>query len=241
MPDDIDSMLQDEEENTRSATPAGIKKTQGSEPGTSLTEDGQQTPEEVEFNSLKGSAQERFRKTIRERNEAVERLNKIIAQQPSFVPPANGQQSPQIQEAVQKLEGFGIATKNTVEETVKREIGTLRYENEMSRLSSDFSGDTGPKFEREEYEDYVRSHPQYAGYLPEDVFKMKMYPEEFRDVESTKPQPKRTTSLKPSRSSALEEPMTPESIEARLKEPDGPQWLEKNYNQVNKILKMTAE
>ena len=237
MPDDIDSMLQDEEEKTRSTSPVGNKKTQGSESGTSLTEDDQQTPEEVEFNSLKGSTQERIKKLIRDKQELTQKLQS----QPSvpFTQPAG--QPPQIQEAVSKLEGFGIATKKTVEETVQKEIGTLRYENEMSRLSSNFNGDNGPKFEREEYEDYVRSHPQYAGYLPEDVFRMKMYPEEFRDVESQKPQPKRTISLKPSRSSSLEEPMTPESIEARLKEPDGPQWLEKNYDKVNKILKMTAE
>lgn len=240
MADDIDAMLQTEDETTLSDSPAD-KKTQGAEPGTSLTEDGQQTSEEVEFNSLKGTTQERIKTLIRQRNEALKRTENTQIMPLSNVPD-NGQQPAQVQEAVHKLESVGIATKKTVEETVRQEIGALRYENEMNRLASSYSGEQGPKFEREEYEDFVRNNPQYAGYLPEDVFKMKMYPEEFRDLElkgaSTQ---KRTTTLRPTKQSVTEEPLTLETIEARLKEPDGRQWYDKNYNKINAVLAKSAQ
>ena len=241
MPDDLDDMLQGKDEITSSASPAGTKP-QAKELGEPIEGTNQQSPEEVEFNSLKGSARERFRDMFRRAREAEEKLAIAPAGQPSYTPAP--QPNLQVKDAVEKLSAVGITTDEKLDRKLSESIGGLRYQFELERLGTHYNGENNaPKFEKDEYEDYVKRHPEYAGYQIEDVFHYKMYPEEFRDWESQnvrRPVGQRT--LKPTKNMAPSEGLTPESIEARLKEPDGRAWYEKHKDEINRVVgKMTTE
>jgi hypothetical protein len=236
MPDDLDDMLKGEDEKTPSVSPAG-NKTHGNEPGEPIEGAGQQTPEEVEFNSLKGSAKERFREMFRRAREAEEKAANAPAYQPNYNPAP--QPNVQVKDAVDKLSAVGIATDEKVDKKISESIGGLRYQFELERLATRYNGEDGtPKFEKDEYEDYVSRHPEYRGYLPEDVFHDKMYREEFRDFESQRVQRSNqgTKTLRPTKNMAPSEALTPESIEARLKEPDGREWYEKHLSEINRVV-----
>lgn len=193
-----------------------------------------QSPEEVEFNSLSGNAQERVRELVRRAKEAEERVPT-----PAYVPPAPmTPENPDVRDAVRKLSEVGIATKDDVNATVEQKLNQIRWENEMNRLHSSYSGDDGkPQFVREEVEDYIRTHPQYLGYAPEDVFKFKMFPDEFTGAPS---QPtRRSPSLKPTKQQTQQNAMTVEYIAERTdinKYPDAREWQEEHKAEIDKVL-----
>jgi hypothetical protein len=93
---------------------------------------------------------------------------------------------------------------------------------QLQGLETRYDGSNGlPAFTREEYDDYITRHPQYASYDLEDVYK-KMYEPELDDYKLrnagkpgahiTKP----STTIKPTRTVVREEQLTPEEIERRL-------------------------
>jgi hypothetical protein len=217
-------MLQGAEEQT----PASQSET-GAQPVVTPLE----SPEEVEFNSLKGNTQDRVRELIKQKNDAL-----AAAQAPAYVPPAPlTPNSPDVQDAVRKLSDVGIATQEGVNKTVDEKLNVIRWEQEMNRLSDNYSGEDGaPKFDRTETEDYIRTHPQFLNYAPEDVFKFKMHdPEEFGTTKVTK----RSSTLRPTKTAAPEPAMTVEFIAERTdikKYPDAREWQEEHKAEIDKVL-----
>lgn len=196
-----------------------------------------QSPEEVEFNSLSGNTQERVRELVRRAKEAEE---KAAYSQPAYVPPAPiTPQNPDVQDAVRKLSEVGLATKDEVNRTVEEKLNLIRWENEMNRLHNTYSGeDNKPQFVREEVEDYIRTHPQYMGYAPEDVFKFKMFPDEFAGAPKQEQQ-RRSPSLKPTKQTTQQNAMTVEYIAERTdinKYPDAREWQEEHRAEIDKVL-----
>lgn len=230
MTDETKDMLKD-----YSASPAESQTT-SPESGNLIDEPDQQTQEEVEFNSLKGSTQDRIKRIIREKNEALRIAEEARSSRTSFTPPPPPAYTPpDVETAVSKLDQVGIATKKHVEDVVSQSLGNLRFQMELDRLEGRFDGSDGkPKFVRDEYFDFTNRHPEYKNYLPEDVYE-KMYKEELSDLGV--PQAKKVSpTLKPTKVGVGEEPLSPELIEERLKEPDGRQWYERNLEKINKVL-----
>lgn len=196
----------------------------------------QQTEEEVEFNRLSGSSQERIRELVRRARDAENKLGSI---QPAYVPPAPNTLAPDQRQAVETLAQFGIATDDKVDRKISEGVNTIRWEMENQRLQQKYSGSNGePQYVREEVEDYIRNHPQYQGYAAEDVFKYKMFPDEFSnlDMQRTAPTRTRTSSLRPTKQQSRQDALTPEFIEERLKASDGQQWYDDNLDEINKVV-----
>lgn len=234
-----DDLLKGESEQTPPSSQLE-NKTQVSDSGDLLTDPGQQTQEEVEFNSLKGSTQDRIKKILRDKQDLESRLT-TLEQSRTVVPPVNYPQSDaNVKDALHKLSDLGVATDDKVDQKINQSLGALRFQFELDRLESKYNGEDGrPKFDRDEYNDYRNRHPEYTNYLPEDVYE-KMYKEELSDFQSSAPQTKKTSSLKPTKASVGEEPLTPELIEQRLKEPDGRQWYERNVDKINRAMGKTG-
>lgn len=203
------------------------------------------SPEEVAFNNLKGGTQDRIRELIKERDEAQAEARRfetyIMSQnQPTYQAPAFNPQAPEVADAVQKLSNVGIATDEKVEKLVNQRVGNLIYNFELRDLEKAHNGSDGlPKFDRVEYEDFVKRNPQFQNYTPEDVYSMKMYPEEIMDarVKSHKGTGQSTTSsLRPTPTVVREDSLTPEFIEKRLQQPDGRKWYAENKDRINSTL-----
>jgi hypothetical protein len=223
----------------------------GSQPEiTTADEDGQvnpqgaqdPSPEEVAFNSLKGSTQDRIRTLANRANQAstaleeVEQLKREMEglKLSRMTPTVN----PDVQEAVSRLDGFGIATKDfvakQVQEGVNQQVSGLLYKLEMDRLEAKHSGTDGsPAFDRAEYEAYIGANPKYRAYDPEDVYQ-KMFPDETPSQKTA--QPSKQPNLRPTRTRVQEEAMTPEYIEKRLQQPDGRTWYEQNRDKINAVI-----
>lgn len=201
----------------------------------------QQSDEEVEFNSLSGSAQERVRELVRRAREAELEKERLSSQhQNSYVPPAPNTLAPDQRQAIETLSQFGIATDDKVEKKVAETFNQIRWEMENQRLASKYAGSNGePQYVREEVEDYIRNHPQYSGYAPEDVFRYKMYPDEISRWESESkgtPQRSRTSSFRPTKSqSQSSNAITPENVEEMVKSHDQ-DWYDEHIEEINKAV-----
>lgn len=223
--------------------PASPAETITTEPQVPVNQEGAVTesPEEVEFNSLKGGTQQRIKDIIAERDQIraeKDRLEQFVrTQQP--VQQTTDLSTPQVKDAVAQLDKVGVATKDWAEAQINQRIGGLIYNIELNNLEKNLDGSDGsPKFDRAEYEDFTRRNPKYQNYDPKDVYNI-MYSEEIMDaklknkgVAPVNP----TSSLRPVKTQVREEQWTPESIEARLKESDGPTWYTQNKTLVNKVL-----
>jgi hypothetical protein len=233
MADQIDAMLQGQ-------TPAPTSQVQsGSQ--VDAPDTGDQSEEEVEFNKLTGSTQDRIRKLVRDKREAMEEAEGYKNTFRTVPPPApiNNEPNPDVRQAVQKLSDVGLATKEEVDQRIGQSLSALRYESEMARLASTFSGSKGePQFDRSEYEDFVRDNPVYINYYPEDVFRMKMFPDEFSNMGVKEPE-RETTTLKPVKTSQQKETFSPEYIEEKLKSlpaNERQQWYNENLSEINATL-----
>lgn len=199
------------------------------------------SPEEVEFNSLKGGTQDRIKTLIQERDQIraeKERLEQFTrTQQP--IAQSTDLSNPQVREAVAQLDNVGIATKDHVEQQINQRLGGLIYNIELKNLEKSLDGSDGtPKFDKTEYEDFVRRNPKYSNYDPQDTYNI-MYSEEIMDAKLAAKGGQPTTpnsSLRPVKTAVREEQWTPESVEARLKESDGATWYTQNKALVNKVL-----
>lgn len=229
--------------------PASPAETITTEPEVPVNQDGAVTesPEEVEFNALKGGTQDRIKSLIYERDQIKaekDRLDAFIRNQNNpqgFTQPPgqNDLSNSQVRDAVAQLDKVGVATKDWAEAQINQRIGGLIYNIELQNLEKNLDGSDGqPKFDRTEYEDFVKRNPKYRDYDPRDTYNI-MYSEEIMDaklkgrgVVPTQP----NSSLRPVKTQVREEQWTPESIEARLKEADGPTWYTQNKTLINKIL-----
>lgn len=235
--DDLDRMLQGDDQNP--ASPA-----QNQDQGDDLQQQDQQSPEEVEFNSLTGSTQERIRKLAKDKRELLTQLEQ---QKNAYIPPAPSSnfQDPQEQAAIQTLAAKGIATDAKVDAKLDDRFNAIRWELEQNRLESRYVGKGDePQYVREEVESFIQQHPQYRSYAPEDVFRYKMFPDEFMNVELTKRgvKSKQTSTMRPTKQAVAQEGMTPEYIESRLQQPDGRQWYDDHLDEINAVLsKMNPE
>lgn len=245
--DDLDAMLQGQDQGTPSASQAGIDDT-GSNPGNPNEDTGGQ-PEEVEFSSLSGGAQDRFRKIYKEREEMrseLERYRKGTFSGNQIVPPPPSQYDPQVREAISKLEQVGVATRDYVAQQIQDTLAQKTFYDELGKLESEIDGHDGrPKFTREEYTDYINRYPQYKNYLPIDVYQ-KIYSEELDSWKAGHPQVKqpRQQTLRPTRTASRDSDLTPEEIENKLKtlpEPQRSQWYEKNLSKINEAMGRNSE
>jgi len=243
MAQDIDAMLQPESEPDPAVPPAE-RRVQATDSGEPLDAPELQSPEEVEFRALKGPTQDRIRKLIQEKNRMAQDLERLKTMPPAPNPyEGDPKRDPAISDAIRKLREVGVATDETVDQKIQESLSRMRYYTELDRLEQNFTGDDGrPKFDRVEYQDYISRHPEYSGYLPEDVY-LKMYREELRDWEGQTGRDTRSSSkpsLRPIKTQIRETAMTPEQIEARLKEPDGPEWYTKNQDKINRAIAQMA-
>lgn len=244
--DDIDQMLQGSDQ-----APASLAQNGGQpiDDGTGQPA-SQQTAEEVEFNKLSGSTRDRFKQAYTKLKEKDRELELLRQQQQAYVPPAPGSgfQTPEQQNAIRILADQGIATDEKVDRKLDERLNMLRWEQRQNSLESKYTGvNDEPQYVREEVEDFIRSHPQYGGYDPEDVFKTKMFPDEFMNLEIARRGTKtgRSQTLKPtSRMVDQQQGLTPEYIAERTdinKYPDAPQWQEEHRQEIDKVLSHMKE
>lgn len=227
--DDLDRMLQGED------TPyASQAQTEGQQlDSTQVRPIEQQTEEEIEFNRLSGSTQDRIRELFKRAREAENKLGSV---QQTYIPPAPNTVTADQRQALETLSQFGVATDDKVDAKVNGAVNQIKQELKFQNLEQKYSGRNGePKFDREEVEDYMKSHPQYQYYDPEDVFKYKMFPDELSETQTQTAKP-RTSSLKPTKAQTRQDALTPEFIEERLKQADGDEWYEANKDEINKVV-----
>lgn len=239
---DVDDMLKGQDDQTP------VSQTQTKGQGTELDQPdatSQQSPEEVEFGKLSGNTQERIRKLVQRARDAEEKAT--MAQSQQYVPPAPiNYQSPDNQAAINALENAGVATDRKVDAKLRNSLNQVMWEFEQSRLESKYTGVDGePKYDRTEVEDYIRHNPQLAGYSAEDVFRYKMFPDEFTEAEVKKrgssPQGGSRT-LRPTKSSVHEETLTPEYIAEmtdinKVGKDAATRFYDEHKDEIDKVLK----
>lgn len=255
MTDDLDQMLQGENQDSPSGTqPEDTSSGSYSDTGTQGTQGTEGSDEEAEWNKLSGNATDRFRKVYNERQRVLtenQKLRDLIAQGGAQQPQvdANGQLTPQVKEAVQRLDTVGIATKEYVQKQVQDILAQKTYYDELGKLESQIDGSDGrPRFTREEYFDYVERHPQYKNYLPIDVYD-KMFTEELSDWKAdnhtvTQQPRQRSQALRPTRTASRETELTVDEIEAKLKslpEPQRSEWYTANLKKINAVVQRQGQ
>ncbi len=190
--------------------------------------------EEVEFNKLRGTAQDRIRQLVREKNQLKAEAEKAraLAYKPTLppAPPAN----PDFVQAKKTLADAGIMTDEKFEQRMAEREARIRYEDKIRQLTQVENGDDGrPRFDKEEYEDYVRSNPQYQYYDPQDVFGI-MYRQELTDWEwKHRNQPSGASPLKNAKTFRGDDVWTPEYINEHALEPG---WYDKNIEKINRVM-----
>lgn len=233
MADDLDAMLQGADQPP--ASPA--QTTEGQQDDAT-----QQTPEEVEFNSLTGSTQDRIKKLIRRAQDAEA---KSVSGETRVVPPPPANfQNPETKVALEQLANAGVTTDEKLESKLNERENRLLWNFEMNRLESKYDGSKGePKFVRDEVEDFMRTHQNLVAYAPEDVFRFKMFNDEFSNLErqTTSPKTGQTSTLRPSKANVQDEAMSPERIEETLQNPNmtleqKQQWYDANLDKINAAL-----
>lgn len=233
--DNLDSMLQGDDQDPASQA----QQDQGQNLGEDKNPPQDQTFEEAEFNKLSGTAQERFKAMARRTRQLAEQLEQRTT---ATIPPPSpvSQIAPDVQVAVSRLSEVGIATDDKVDQKLNQRFESLQKDLRARSLESKYSGQKdAPQFVQDEVEDYVRQHPQYKNYDLEDVFKYKMFPDEFMSLEVQNRQGQRTGrtgTLRSTRTAVQQDSLTPEYIDQRLKQPDGVQWYEANMDKINQVL-----
>ena len=232
--DDLDRMLQGDDQP---GSPA--KQDQGVD----LQQQDSTTPEEVEFNSLPGSTQDRIRKLARDKRDLLAQLEQTKTQGPSLVPPAPGGYNPQDQIALKTLSDKGVALKDDVKREIAESNNALRWQLENGRLEGKWHGqENTPAYVQEEVESFIQAHSEYRSVPPEVVFKSFMFPQEFLDYEIKKRGSKtgQTATFKPTKQSVQQEQgMSVEYIMERTdlsKYPDALQWQEEHKDEIDKVL-----
>lgn len=211
--------------------------------------------EEIEWNRLRGPIQDRVRKLIDERDLYKDKYEDVLGNVPSAdmqrvpPPPPTNQESDTFKnpadelpenekQAVELLRSKGLVTMkdlrtevNRLSEMTKKERQGLEdnfiLENEYNRLESKYAGNKGePNFDRVEIERHMK---ETGIFNPEKAYQ-DLYREELYDLRDKSSQRSgETFSEKPTGMTARQtEPLTIDSLRARLSQPDGVEWWGKN-------------
>jgi len=231
MADDLDAMLQGNDDPSASSA-------QNSQQGDSMQGNPieQQTEEEVEFNKQSGPAKDRYKAIWSRAREAEEELERLRSERQTFVPPAPGTQlQPDQKTAIETLSKFGITTDEKLDAKLNQVENNLRWDSEMQRLESKYTGnDGGPQFVREEMEDYIRKHPQYLNTPAEDVFKLRFI-DEFANIKSTQQAPRRSSTLRPTRANIQNETINPDNVEEMVQSHNDA-WFAEHKEEIDKAV-----
>jgi len=194
--------------------------------------------EESEWSALKGSTQDRVRQVISERNdykaklssmeEKIKELETKVSKSnlPPPPPQSKGTVTDEQKKAVERLRDFGIATKDDIQALKDQ----LIIDNEYNRLSSKYSGEDGkPSFNKEK----IEAHMKETGiYNPEKAYE-DLYKEELYDLRNKNKSEDNSYTVKPSGVSMRGgEPLTMESLQERLRKPDGMEWWNRNREKI---------
>jgi hypothetical protein len=224
---------------------------------TEQNQDGEQSPEELEWSKLGGGSQERFRQLIRERNtykfqaEQARNIQTLPTPQVPVVPDKNStdEMSPEELIAIENLRTkYGFWTKKDQEEFERKQQEALEsnqretqdevlIETEYSRLETVHNGSDGlPPFDRTLIEEHMRATGVYN---PEKAYE-DLYRDEIFDAYAKEYGGGSTTtySEKPHSVSQGSEPLTIDGLRERLRQPDGKQWWDKNRD---RLLPMVGE
>lgn len=188
------------------------------------------TEGEIPEKGASEKTQTRIRRLIRERDEALSRLNKQAQADLQSVPQTQPVSEPapaELQEAVQKLDQHGMATKDYVEKTVNDRVSRIETDRKHGDLEQKYTGTDGlPKYDRDEVEDYARKNSIWN---LEAAFH-DMYFDEFVDAgkRSTRKSNKVVTE-KPRAAmvGSRQQPMTLDELKKKLSGPDGMKFYEK--------------
>lgn len=184
------------------------------------------SPEEVIFNSMSGSAQDRIRTLIQERNEAREQLTRQAQVDYAAVAPSptpSYDENDEVLKAARLLkERANFVSRDEVTKEVNSILSRIETDRIHNQLEKEYDGSDGsPRYERSEVEDYARR---------KNIWDLRaafrdMYFDEFQDAGRTK-QKKRVITEKP-RASTPQEPVTLSSIRSQLKGPEAREFYEK--------------
>jgi hypothetical protein len=226
---------------------------------TNQNQGGELTPEELEFNKLSGSAQERFKKILLKNKELAmqneELASRIQSVQQPIAPPVTAPEpvaepnnlTADQEQAIENLRKFGVWTKKDQQElekkqkedmeTQQRELqDNILIETEYSRLETVHNGSDGlPRFDRDAIEEYMR---ETGVYNPEKAYD-DLYRDEIFDKwakgQSGNESP--VYSERPSVSvGSSTEPLSMEGLRERLRQPDGKEWWEKNRDRLLPVI-----
>jgi len=195
---------------------------------------------EAEWKDLSGKTQDRVVSLVREKNKLkaelerakVQPVGNLTPQEPIQPTADKAPSKTEVEEAVKKLKEFGVVTKDDLQAVQDRNF----LDREHDRLGSKYSGSKGlPKYVNEEVEDYARSH--YFGGNLEAAYR-DMYYDELVDADVQKRGGKaKTYTEKPTVSVKVgEKPLTRESLQARLRKPDGAEWWAKNKAKIQPLM-----
>ena len=247
MPDKKKSEIEPEIEAETQEAPPAEDETPDEEIGEEVEEEEVDTKvvkkpvsetEEV-WDDLSGSTQNRIIQLVRRAKEAEAKLEGS-RYQPASNPPVESQapSTEEVKEAVSKLRGYGVVTQEDLRAVQDR----LYLDREHDHLKDKFNGSDGrPKYVSEEVEDYARTH-YYGGNL-EAAFN-DMYRDELIDfeVKARGGEKKKIITEKPTASVKIgEKPLTRESLQERLRQPDGVEWWAKNREKIEPLLKKLSQ
>ena len=190
--------------------------------------DDQKTSEEIIWDSLKGTTQDRIKELIQERDDYKEKLAQQDSQRvtQTYQPPNQTTQTyadDEVDRAVATLKEKG---KFATQDDLYALVNQVKMERDHDRLESKYDGSDGlPKYDKEEVRDYMDKKAKLGNYIgdPEAAFR-NMYFDEFVDAGRKQMKKKPAyTSEKPTASSTTSrnEPMTLESFRAELNSPEG--------------------
>lgn len=198
--------------------------------------------EEVAFNSLSGSTQDRIRALIKERNDAREQLTRQAQMDTTSVPTydTRPQEEDEVQKAARLLrEKADMVTRQDVAAEISNVLSRIETDRLHTSLEKEFDGSNGtPKYDRIEVEDYARKNNIWnlrAAYRD-------MYFDELQDAGRTQ-QKKRVITEKP-RASTPQEPLTIDSIRQQLRGPKAHEFYDKmakNPAEMDKLLQQLTQ
>ena len=207
------------------------------------------TSDMPEWDSLKGSTQDRVKELIRERDESRRKYEESLANQAqaSFNQSSDKGQEPEtttaeFQQAVDRLKTVGkFVTEDKLQQIQDRNV----LDRAHDRLEMQYQGKgTLPKYIREEVEDYARKR----GLYDMDVAFQTLYHDEFLDHEiaqrSNQGERKTPYTEKPKTSSATkEQPMTKEYIQRKLAGPKAEAYAfyDKHKETIEQVIKETSQ
>lgn len=200
------------------------------------------SPEEADWNNLKGTTQDRIKQLIRERDDLKNKNSQTDYSQFSqpVPPPSEATVAPEeVRKAADTLRTYGgMASK----EDLQNLLWQVETARSHERLETKYDGRDGlPKYDKQEVEDYMNRKAREGKPIwdPEAAFR-DMYFDEFVDAKRIS-QRRGTYSEKPASPSSTgrEEPLTLESLKEKLSGPNGREFYEKlakNPEQMNHII-----